>query len=215
MYVKICGITQLEQGIAIADMGADCLGFICVPASPRFIDSKQIRLVTDKLPDRIERVGVFMNVSVDEVCQVAEQAGLSGVQLHGSESLEFCSEIKTKLPDRKLIKALNIRSPQELSVADAYSEYVDVILLDAYDPKLAGGTGKTLDWSMLTSFRPRCAWWLAGGLSPENIAIALSQISPDGVDVSSGVERSAGDKDLDKVKRFLDAIRGQSTHTKN
>jgi phosphoribosylanthranilate isomerase len=215
MYVKICGITQLEQGIAIAHMGADCLGFICVPASPRFIDSKQIRLITDKLPDRIERVGVFMNVGVDEVCQVAQQAGLSGIQLHGSESLEFCREIKTKLPDRKLIKALNIRSPQELSVVDAYSEYVDVILLDAYDPKLAGGTGKTLDWSMLTSFHPSCAWWLAGGLSPENIAIALSQISPDGVDVSSGVERSAGDKDLDKVKRFLDAIGSLSTHTKN
>jgi phosphoribosylanthranilate isomerase len=207
MYVKICGITQLEQGLAIADIGADCLGFICVPSSPRYIDAKQIRLITDQLPTNVDRVGVFMGSSFDEICQVVRQTGLSGVQLHGNESVAFCDEIKMKLPDRKLIKALNIRSEQELSVVDAYSVYVDAILLDAYDPKLAGGTGKTLDWSMLTSFRPRCAWWLAGGLSPENIAIALSQVSPDGVDVSSGVERSPGVKDLARVKSFIEAIR--------
>ncbi|CAN1212304.1 phosphoribosylanthranilate isomerase [Tumidithrix helvetica PCC 7403] len=211
MYVKICGITQLEQGLAIAKMGASCLGFICVPSSPRYIDSKQIRLITDKLPFSVDRVGVFMGVSVDtsvdEICQVVRQSGLSGIQLHGNESPEFCREIKTKLPDRQLIKALNIRSPQELTRVDAYSNYVDAILLDAYDPKLAGGTGKTLDWQMLASFRPPCPWWLAGGLSPENIMNALSQVSPDGVDVSSGVERSPGDKDLERVKNFIEAVK--------
>ena len=93
------------------------------------------------------------------------------------------------------------------STAHLFSDVVDAILLDAYDPHMAGGTGKTLDWQMLREFRPKCDWWLAGGLSPEIVAVAIALVQPHGLDISSGVERAAGDKDLTKIEQFLQNCR--------
>jgi phosphoribosylanthranilate isomerase len=140
-----------------------------------------------------------------------EIAGLNAVQLHGDESPEFCIELRSQLSEInnktntkiKLIKAFRVKDQAGLVHAQLFSEVVDALLLDAYDPKMAGGTGKTLDWQMLRDFAPNCDWWLAGGLSPENVAQAIALVSPSGLDVSSGVERSAGDKDLDKVRKFV------------
>ncbi len=206
MYIKICGITKPEQGVALAELGVDGLGFVCVPSSPRYVDSEQIRVITYRLPSTLDRVGVFLDASVQEITQVVRQSGLTGIQLHGNESPQFCYQLKSELPDIKVIKALNIKIKEALGQADFYSNWVDVILLDAYDPKLAGGTGKTIDWSMLEDFRPSCPWWLAGGLSTTNITEALHRTKPQGVDLSSGVERSPGDKDLDKVQQFINLV---------
>jgi phosphoribosylanthranilate isomerase len=207
MYVKICGITKPEQGIAIAQMGANALGFICVPGSPRFVDAEQIRAIANHLPTEIDRVGVFLDADLAKIHHVVQHAGLNIVQLHGSEPPHFCDRLRTELPNIKIVKAFRIANKSALGQVDFYMNLVDAILLDAYDAKLAGGTGKTIDWSMLTTFKPGCDWWLAGGLSPHNIKEALAQVKPHGVDLSSGVERSPGDKNLDAVKQLLDQIR--------
>jgi phosphoribosylanthranilate isomerase len=207
MYIKICGITKLEQAQSIVKMGANALGFICVSSSPRYIGAGEISQITSSLDSNIDLVGVFLDASMAEICQTVEQSGLNAVQLHGDESPEFCQQLRSQLahtnPNVKLIKALRVKNQAGLAVAQLFSNAVDVVLLDAYDPHMAGGTGKTLDWQMLREFQPSCDWWLAGGLSADNVADAIAMVCPSGVDVSSGVERSAGDKDLSKVEQFM------------
>ncbi|MFZ4555197.1 MAG: phosphoribosylanthranilate isomerase [Pseudanabaena sp.] len=216
MYIKICGLTKLEQAQAIAQMGVNAIGFICVPASPRYISASAIGQITANLIaskseiadlDLLDLIGVFVNASIGEICETVEIAGLNAVQLHGDESPEFCIELRSHLTKInikvKIIKAFRVKNQAGLAQAQLFSEVADALLLDAYDPQMAGGTGKILDWQMLRDFDPNCDWWLAGGLSPDNVEQAIALVSPNGLDVSSGVERSAGDKDLDKVQKFV------------
>ncbi len=207
MRVKICGITRPDQGKAIASLGANALGFICVPASPRYVTSRQIHAVTEQLPDNVERIGVFANSTMTEIAQIVAEAGLTGVQLHGDESPDFCIQLRQVLPQVEIIKALRVKNSQALKQLDAYTSYVDTLLLDAYDPQQLGGTGKTLDWQTLQDFSPKCSWLLAGGLTPDNILDALSQVKPNGIDLSSGVERHPGDKDLSKVFQLFEQLK--------
>jgi phosphoribosylanthranilate isomerase len=199
MRVKICGITQPQQSLAIANLGATALGFICVQTSPRYVTIEQIRAAVSPLPDHIDKIGVFANSSILQISEVVQASNLTGVQLHGDETPEFCYQLRQILPNIEIIKALRVRNLQQLETTANYIDYVDTLLLDAYHPQQLGGTGKTLDWEMLQAYKPSRPWFLAGGLTPDNILTALSQIHPDGIDLSSGVERSPGDKDLDKV----------------
>ncbi|MBE8965043.1 phosphoribosylanthranilate isomerase [Nostocales cyanobacterium LEGE 12452] len=207
MRVKICGITQPQQSIAIASLGATALGFICVPNSPRYVTTSQIRAAVAELPANIDTIGVFANLSIAEISQIVADSGLTGVQLHGDESPDFCYQLRQALPSIEIIKALRIRSLEHLDTADDYTKYVDTLLLDAYHPQQLGGTGKTLDWTMLEQFSPGCPWLLAGGLTADNIVEALNQVNPSGVDLSSGVERTPGDKDLDKVALLFHSLK--------
>ncbi|MBD2145640.1 phosphoribosylanthranilate isomerase [Sphaerospermopsis sp. FACHB-1194] len=200
MRVKICGITQPQQSLAIANLGATALGFICVPTSPRYVTIEQIQAAVAPLPDNIDKIGVFANSSILQISETVQTSKLTGVQLHGDETPEFCDQLRQILPNIEIIKALRVRNLQQLETTANYIDYVDTLLLDAYHPQQLGGTGKTLDWEMLQAYKPSRPWFLAGGLTPDNILTALSQIHPDGIDLSSGVERSPGDKDLDKVE---------------
>ncbi|MBH8552890.1 phosphoribosylanthranilate isomerase [Nostocaceae cyanobacterium CENA357] len=199
MRVKICGITQPQQSVAIATLGATALGFICVPTSPRYVTTLQIKAAVAQLPENIDKIGVFANSGISEISQIVINSGLTGVQLHGDESPEFCYQLRQSLPQVEILKALRISSLEALEQANSYTEYVDTLLLDAYHPQQLGGTGQTLDWQMLQQFCPSCPWLLAGGLTPDNVLTALSQVNPNGIDLSSGVELKPGDKDLDKV----------------
>lgn len=207
MRVKICGITKPEQGRAIAELGATALGFICVPASPRYVTPEQIRAVVVQLPDSVDRIGVFANAAIADISWVVAKGGLSAVQLHGSESPDFCRQLRRELPEVELLKALKVRTPENLQYAEIYADCTDTLLLDAYHPQLLGGTGKTLDWVALGQFRSPRPWFLAGGLTPENILDALKEVQPNGIDLSSGVERSPGDKDLERVTCLFETIR--------
>ncbi|KAB8332836.1 phosphoribosylanthranilate isomerase [Scytonema tolypothrichoides VB-61278] len=209
MRVKICGITQPQQGKAIASLGATALGFMCVPTSPRYINIEQIRAIVEQLPEEIDKIGVFANATASEITQTVVNSGLTGVQLHGDESLEFCQQLRQLLPDVEIIKALRIRSFEDIEKAETYTLNADTLLLDAYHPQQLGGTGITLDWSMLQQFSPSCPWFLAGGLTPENIIEALTKITPSGIDLSSGVERAPGDKNLDKVAKLFEKLRSK------
>ncbi|MBD2243833.1 phosphoribosylanthranilate isomerase [Nostoc sp. FACHB-888] len=206
MRVKICGITQPQQSIAIASLGATALGFICVPTSTRYVTTSQIQAAVAELPANIDTIGVFANASIPEISQIVVDSGLTGVQLHGDELPDFCYQLRQVLPNVEIIKALRIRSIEDLDTAIDYTGYVDTLLLDAYHPQQLGGTGKTLDWTMLEQFNPNCPWFLAGGLTADNIVEALSQVNPSGVDLSSGVERAPGNKDLDKVAKLFEKL---------
>ncbi|MBD2356715.1 phosphoribosylanthranilate isomerase [Tolypothrix sp. FACHB-123] len=207
MRVKICGITQPQQSVAIASLGATALGFICVPTSPRYVTIAQIQAAVAPLPKNIDKIGVFANTSITIVKQTILESGLTSVQLHGNESPEFCLKLRQALPEIEIIKAFRIRSSEHLKQVAEYSSYIDTFLLDAYHPQQLGGTGQTLDWTMLQQFSPSCPWFLAGGLTPDNILDALSKIKPNGIDLSSGVEKAPGNKDLDRVAKLFASLR--------
>ncbi len=215
LRIKICGITNLEQGRAIAKLGATALGFILVPSSPRYISPTQLASIIPYLPDPVEAIlprnlktiGVFADSSLEEISQIVRSTGLNAVQLHGQETPEYCRVLRQQLPTVELIKALRIRSAKDLENTISYETVVDTLLLDAYHPQLLGGTGHTLDWSMLQNFTPTCPWFLAGGLNPDNILEALSKLNPDGIDLSSGVELAPGNKDLSKVEKLFQQLK--------
>ncbi|MBS0016938.1 MAG: phosphoribosylanthranilate isomerase [Arthrospira sp. SH-MAG29] len=206
MRIKICGITRVDQGQAIASLGATALGFICVRASPRYISPDQIRAITSDLPEVVDRIGVFANTTFQEIRETFHQAKLTGVQLHGDESPLFCDRLRQELPHGELIKAIRVKTPQSLTLANSFISHVDALLLDAYHGQQLGGTGLTIDWQSLGEFRPAIPWFLAGGLNPDNIIEALSCLNPDGIDLSSGVERSPGDKDIAKVTQLFEKL---------
>ena len=206
MRIKICGITQPQQGEAIARLGATALGLICAPQSPRYVTPAQIAEITQGIPQGIERIGVFVDAPLVTIAATITMGQLTGVQLHGQESPAFCQTLREHCPQVSLWKAFRVRSPATLATIPPYYPVVDAVLLDAYHPHLGGGTGHTLNWADLQAFAPPLPWFLAGGLNPDNIATALEIITPDGVDVSSGVERSPGDKNLAAVEQLIRII---------
>ena len=206
MRIKICGITKPEQGRAIANLGATALGFICTSQSSRYVAPDRIQKIAEHLPPHIHRIGVFVNATSEEINTIVRETGLTGVQLHGDESPEFCQQLRSLLPDIEIIKAFRIKNAQSLLVLNDYGDRVDTFLLDAYHPQSFGGTGIALDWKALEQFRPVRPWLLAGGLTSDNIVNALQQLNPNGIDLSSGVERSPGDKDLEKVTRLFEKL---------
>ncbi|ACB50349.1 N-(5'-phosphoribosyl) anthranilate isomerase [Crocosphaera subtropica ATCC 51142] len=207
MRVKICGITQAEQGQAIAALGATALGFICVERSPRYINAQKIQPIIQTLPTTVDSIGVFANASLTDIEGVLKVAQLTAIQLHGEETPEFCTQVKQLFPHLEIIKAFRIKTSKSLVNICEYVEVIDTLLLDAYDPHQLGGTGKTLNWDLLRNFHPGRPWFLAGGLTPDNVLHALEGLSPDGIDLSSGVERSPGDKDILKVTQLLENLR--------
>ncbi len=211
MRIKICGITEPQQGLNIAQLGATALGFICVQKSPRYITPQKIWEIRKILPNKVDVIAVFADTTIENIIEIVNHATLTGVQLHGKESPDFCDKLRGVLPDKiEIIKAFRIKTPASLQELDFYSDVVDTFLLDAYHPQMLGGTGKTLNWKDLQQFKPSKPWMLAGGLTPDNILEALSKLQPDGIDLSSGVERSPGNKDLDKVALLFNQLSSKS-----
>jgi phosphoribosylanthranilate isomerase len=210
MRVKICGITTPEQGNAIAALGATALGFMCVPTSPRYVIPQRIRTIIEQLPAALpDLIGVFVDASVQEIYQTVEVAGFTGVQLHGGEAPAFCEQLRQALPTVEIIKALRMKTLESLNQIKHYQAVVDTLLLDAYHPGQYGGTGQVLDWQQLQDFHSPLPWFLAGGLNPDNVLVALSQLQPDGIDLSSGVEYSPGNKNLEEVARLFETLRSR------
>jgi phosphoribosylanthranilate isomerase len=208
MRVKICGITKQQQAKQIAQLGATALGFICVRQSPRYISPDKIGSIVAYLSLKIDLIGVFADADFRDIVSVVTESNLTGIQLHGNESPQFCQQLRELLPTGiELIKALRIKTPESLVKANAYSHCVDTLLLDAYHPQRLGGTGKTLNWEELANWQPSLPWLLAGGLTANNILEALTQLHPQGIDLSSGVERSPGDKDIKKVAHLFEQLK--------
>jgi phosphoribosylanthranilate isomerase len=200
MFVKICGITNEDDALLAVAMGADAVGFVFAP-SPRQIAPQKAYDITRRLPPEILTVGVFRNELPSRVIEVAHKAGVKGVQLHGRETAEQSQEIAGHF--RWLIKAFGA-DDENLPRADEYG--TDLILLDAPDP----GSGKVFDWSVAGDAPDSVRMILAGGLTPDNVAAAVEEVQPWGVDVSTGVEKSPGKKDALAVKRFIENARANA-----
>lgn len=193
--VKICGITNLDDARAAIESGADAIGFIFDPKSPRYVEPQKAQIIIASLPS-VKTIGVFVNPALDFVNEVIDKTGISTVQLHGEESPEFCQKIK-----KPVIKTLHIQSEDDFSLADQYD--VEQFLLDSKKGMLRGGTGIKLDWDLAKLFAQKHKTILAGGLTPKNVADGVEKVQPAGVDVSSGVEVLRGKKDFSKIEKFV------------
>ncbi|GAB6193357.1 phosphoribosylanthranilate isomerase [Desulfocastanea catecholica] len=203
--VKVCGTTRLEDALVAADCGADALGFIFYSKSPRAIAPEKAAQIIKQLPPFVDRVGVFVNATIDEVVAVAA-TGLSALQLHGNESVDYCWALRQKLPCCSLIKAIRVGAESRPDDFAAYHACVDAFLLDTYVQGERGGTGRIFDWSIIEQLQLHGPILLAGGLSPENVLAAISAVHPYAVDINSGVESHPGVKDHARLKNLLQLV---------
>ena len=200
LRIKICGITNVDDALHAVDAGADALGFIFYPESPRYVTPDTVRSIIERLPPFTTSIGVFVNADRDGIQQVIRECGLSLVQLHGDESPGDCLAL-----GRPVIKAIRLRSRDDVTRMSEYA--VRGFVLDAFVEGTWGGTGKMLDWGLAREATRYGPTILAGGLTPDNVGRAVAEVHPYGVDVSSGVEISPGKKDSEKVRRFIVAAR--------
>ena len=205
LRIKICGITRKEDAWAAVDAGADALGFVFVPGTPRFIEPERAASITRHLPPFVSCVGLFVNADPALIRAAVTEARLDTVQLHGDESPEVGLLLRGQV---RVIQAFRVQGPEILLQLPNYRKSADAWLLDAYVPGAAGGTGARFDWNLAVEARELGhPLILAGGLKPENIADAVRQVRPFAVDVSSGVEISPGRKESEKVQRLIAAAR--------
>ncbi len=199
--IKVCGITCQEDARAAVAAGADGLGFIFVPQSPRLVQPEMVRAITVSLPPFVDSVGVFRDEEIEVVQEIVHYCKLSLVQLHGSESPEYCRNVSCRV-----IKSFSMRPESENEELAAYAYAVSGFLLDTYHKDMAGGTGLTFDWKLVAQVKPPGPVILAGGLTPENVGEAIRQVKPFAVDVNSGVEYQPGRKDTDKLRSFASEV---------
>ena len=200
LKVKICGITNLDDALHAVDVGADALGFILYPESPRCVTPEIVRTIVERLPPFTLSVGVFVNEARESIRRVVEECRLSLVQLHGDEAPDDCRAL-----GRPVIKAIRLRSRDDLVPMNGYA--VSGFLVDAFVEGSRGGTGTTVDWGLAREATEYGPMILAGGLTPNNVGRAIAEVQPYGVDVSSGVEMFPGKKDPEKVRQFVMAAR--------
>jgi len=200
--VKICGITRPEDAELAASLGAWAIGFILWPQSKRAADPAVAAGVARALRRQVALVGVFVNPTLDEVVQAAEAIGFTHLQLHGDEGPAFCTAVAERTGAR-VIKALRIGSGADIRAAERY--HTDLHLLDTDAGAAYGGTGRAWDWELVAQRRSKVPVVLSGGLTPENVAEAVSVVRPWAVDVASGVESAPGVKDPAKVRAFIAA----------
>lgn len=198
--VKICGITNLEDALTAIDAGADALGFVFFKESPRHVFPEEAEAIIRHLPPFVQTIGLFVNEELECVNETADSCGLDIIQLHGDEPPEYCNAIA-----RRIIKAFRVRDITCLEPMNAYR--ASAFLLDAWSPSAYGGTGITFNWEVAACAARSSRVILAGGLTADNVAAAIEQVRPYGVDVSSGVESSPGRKDADKLREFIRKVK--------
>ena len=222
--MKICGITRAQDAALAADLGASAIGFVFWPGSPRYISPEAAREIVRLNASPVKTVGVFVDASVEHLVEVMDAVGLDAAQLHGHESAEYCRQVMSRLSasaeatarprrsasreggkkDRAVIKAIGLQDTDKMMLNEFDSDVL--ILVDAHDPSLRGGTGRTVNWDSARQIAAARKTILAGGLTPENVGRAVDSVKPYGVDVSSGVESAPGVKDADRLNRFFEAL---------
>jgi len=200
---KICGITNAEDAHWAVAEGAEFLGFNFYAKSPRYIRPAAAQRIARNLPKGIKKAGVFVNESEARIVEIVERVGLDFIQLHGEESPEFVARIRRIAP---VIKAVRVRPGFRAAELRKYRAAA-AILLDGFDPRRRGGTGKTFDWRVARRAAQRQKLFLAGGLTAENIGEAIRAVRPFGVDVCSGVESRPGKKSAVRLKALMKSVR--------
>jgi phosphoribosylanthranilate isomerase len=199
--LKICGITSLEDAGEAIHCGAHYLGFNFYRKSPRYIEPAAARAIIEQLPPTATAVGIFVNEPrPEDVIVLMHQSGVQMAQLHGDEDAAYCRRVSSE----RVIKAMRVGEDFDPRIVDGFP--ARAILLDAYDKTLYGGTGKTVNWPLAREAAQLANVFLAGGLSPENVADAVRVVNPFAVDVNSGVESEPGRKDAGKLKELMEAL---------
>lgn len=203
VQVKICGVTRIDDAKKCVEFGADMIGLNFYRQSPRYIGPEIARKIVEALPDGVRPVGVFVEPTADQMREITTIVDLSCVQLHGNIPPEVCRELAREF---RVIRALRTGDHFRPEDAQLFSD-CDV-LVDAHHPELHGGTGRTCDWTTARATRAHARLLiLSGGLNPGNVGEAIAAVSPDAVDVCSGVESAPGVKDRDAIKKFIAAVR--------
>lgn len=195
MFLKVCGVTRLSDGLHAAEHGATALGFVFWPRSPRYVTPEAAAEIIAGLPPSVTTVGLFVNESAEHIRAVMAQTGIGMVQLHGDERPQLALELA-----QPVLRAIDVKGAERVC-GEWPAE--TTFLIDAVDPVRRGGTGTRVDWKRAATLARAWRVVLAGGLNPANVAAAIAAVRPYGVDVSSGVEEAPGVKDPDKVARFL------------
>lgn len=201
--IKICGITNLEDALLAAELGADALGFIFYPPSPRSVAPAAARAIIAQLPPFVSTVGVFVDEDAATVKELAAAVGLDWLQLHGQETPEYCRGL-----GRRVIKSFRIQDANSLAGLGAYRGATQAFLLDTYKKGLLGGTGETFNWDLAREARKYGPIILAGGITSENVVQAIAAAQPWAVDVASGVEAAPGEKAPERLRAFFAAVKG-------
>jgi len=198
--VKICGITRHQDAMAAIDAGADALGFVFYPPSPRHIEISQAREIIAKLPPFVTTVALFVNADRESIAEVIQATKIDLIQFHGNECPDYCAT-----HGRPWIKAIRMKDDIDLLSASKDYQQASALLLDAYKPGVPGGTGDAFDWQRIPESMANKII-LAGGLSADNVATAVQSVQPYAVDVSGGVEASKGIKDPKKIQQFMRGV---------
>ena len=209
--IKICGLTSEEQALQVAKLGAHAIGIISVEESPRYISAeikKKIFKTLEKLHPKIERVSVVQNCPIDLIIKnFLGNPSETIIQLHGDEDIDYCKKIREKIPNIGLWKAFRIKTEKDIDKIKPFEDFVDAILLDSWNEKTYGGSGKKIKSSYLKNLQFSKPWWLAGGISIEWINEILTDIKPDGLDISSSIEFSPGFKDIKKTEELIRVLK--------
>ena len=205
--IKICGLTSEEQALQVAKLGAHAIGIISVEESPRYVSAeikKKIFKTLEISYPKIERVTVVQNCPIDLIIKnFLGNPSETIIQLHGDEDIDYCRKIREKIPNIGLWKAFRIKTEKDLENIKPFENFVDSILLDSWNEKTYGGSGKKIKSTYLKNLQFSKPWWLAGGISIEWIDEILTEIKPDGIDISSSIEISPGCKDIEKTEALI------------
>ena len=205
-WIKICGITNIEDGLKAASLGADALGFIFAP-SPRRVEPAIVRAIVQNLSTSVLKVGVFINHPLSEVKEIAAYCNLNGLQFHGEEPPDYCKNFS-----QQVIKTIRIKDLESLKDMAKYPNVS--ILLDTWSSTQGGGTGTIFPWEIALKAKEERNFILSGGLTPSNVGEAIKKVRPMGVDVCSGVETISGKKDPLKMAEFIKEVRQANEYTR-
>ena len=209
--IKICGLTSEEQALQVAQLGAHAIGIISVEESPRYVSAeikKKIFKSLEKLHPKIERVSVVQNCPIDLIIKnFLGNPSETIIQLHGDEDIDYCKKIREKIPNIGLWKAFRIKTEKDIDKIKPFEDFVDAILLDSWNEKIYGGSGKKIKSTYLKNLQFSKPWWLAGGISIEWINEIFTDIKPDGLDISSSIEFSPGYKDIKKTEDLFNFLK--------
>ncbi len=197
--IKICGLTRRQDVVSATELGADLLGFVFAE-SPRRVSPEMVAEISADLPEKTLKVGVFVDAPLAEISEIATFCALDVLQLHGSESPDYCCALNSF----KLLKVFRLGDGRKLP--ESFLSPYWAALFDTWLPDMAGGGGKVFDWRQVLPWSGK-RFFLAGGLTPENVGQAVGMTRPFGVDVSSGVENSPGIKDAVKMRKFIEAVK--------
>ena len=216
VWIKICGITNLEDAKSISELGVDAMGFVLSVDSPRKVEVMTAYKIIEALrarENKISMVGVFVNEEIRRVLNDYRSLRLDYIQLSGDEDRDYLKDLKEKSKDIKIIKSIRIKNKSESYRAkinkkvDKLKEYADFILMDSYSKNVYGGTGVSFNWDIVKDYYWEIPVILSGGLDVENVRQAVDIVKPFGVDASSKLEIYPGKKDIDKVTKFINVLK--------